>query len=294
VVSQRHGDTWSSPHVLGRGTVGGVVIDRTGSITVAWEDGRNNAIVRAARQVSGNWQRARTLGQGVEPDLAANRHGDVALTWATDRGIGVAVLRKSAGCWAASAHVKGIRWSDDPQVVIDDRGRVVVLWARSPEEENYATRHLAWAQSNGDGNWTSARYLDTRQRREVIGDYVDLAMNARGQAVAAWVAESKDNDLRVARFGFGHGWSSPSRLTGFPFEPAAMMARSGTPIVILHASVQRGWAFQQPNGAWTLGDRVAKGIPLDAYGAGQRAAVLYRAKGNLTARFLVLRPNRPR
>jgi hypothetical protein len=164
------------------------------------------------------------------------------------------------------------------------------MWPRSQEEESFARRHLAWTQTTNDGTWTAAQYLDVHARANIIGDELGLSMTPRGQAVAAW--SSDDAKVRVARFGFATGWTTPRNVADLAFEPTALLTPSRSAVVMLNFSTPPNWVYQKPGGDWTQGGSVTSRDPLDSYGHGQQMAVLYLLGNTVTARFLNV-PRRP-
>ena len=292
-VAYRSGGTWRAPHDLGPGEVGGVVIDGDGDLTVAWggrppSEAAVGEEMTVSRLVSGLWQAPQVLDhQGWTPELAVNRRGELAMVWATTNGVGVSVRRRGTPTWEAPTHVKGIPLPDDPHIAIDDRGRALALWARSTESESFARRHLAWTATRENHTWTSARFLDERAHRTVIGDDATSAMNARGQALAAWSPDSTgQGGFRVAQFTFAKGWSTPQRLANLASQPAALVTRTGSSLVVLNFDPRPGWVYRPSGSDWSVGGTAVGRDPLDTFGDGRRMVALYSAGRNLMARFL--------
>src|SRR4051812_22667469 len=254
--SHREDGVGSRPHRLGGDTASDPrpVIDGRGGMTVAWVSFPNGSRLDVGtRPPEGDWSGVRHLAQfNGDPDLAANRRGDVVAAWGIGDGVGVAVRRHGED-WEPPHVVHGtIGFPDRPEVSIGPRGRVLVMWTRSPEDETFTRRHLAWARSRLNGTWTRVGYLDTR-RRPVFGSEVSLSMNRRGRALAVWWSDAGFSDMRAARFRIGHGWSRPHDLGPFCCLPTALLTDSGTAVTLLDQTrhgAATGWAFQDPGRRW--------------------------------------------
>ncbi len=294
LAAYRANDRWRAPHDLGAGEIGDVVIADDGAATVAWTEPGDSygSAARVARLVDGQWGPGEVVaGDAASPELTVNRRGDLALVAATIQGVSVALRPRASGRWGPPTSLRGIPYSENPHIGIDDRGRALVIWARSPEEENVVRKHIAWARTKNDGTWSTVQYLDLRTHKEVVGDELGFSMNPRGEAVAAWSPDSLDEGgFKVARFTFRDGWTSPRRLADFAYEPTALLTDSGSAVVTLNFADQPDWVYQHPGADWTPGGRLVSNNPLDAYGDGQQMAVLYRAGPHLTARFLDVKP----
>lgn len=149
-------------------------------------------------------------------------------------------------------------------------------------------RHLAWAQTQDDHTWTPAQFLDERSRQR-IGNKIGLAMNSRGQAVAAWSASSVDEG--------GSRWlSSPSRdglvaprgLTEFAFQPAAVVTESGTSSVALNLSMPPGWAYWRPGLTESWVGRSPATTRSTQSVTAKQMETLRRSGRNLITRFLLV------
>ena len=289
--SHREDGAWSRPHRLGGETATDPrpVIDGRGGMTVAWVSFPNGSRLDVAtRPPKGDWSGVTHLGRfDGDPDLATNRRGDVVAAWGIGNGVGVAVRRHGED-WGPPHVVHGtIGFPDRPEVAIGPRGRVLVMWTRSTEDETFTPRHLAWARSRLDGTWPPVGYLDTR-RGLVLGSQVSLSMNRRGRALAVWWSDIGFGDMRAARFRFGHGWSRPHDLGPFCCSPTALLTDSGTAVALLDQTrhgAATGWAFQDPGRRWLTHRLGAVTGVVDAHGDARRMALVYFAP-RLTSRVL--------
>jgi hypothetical protein len=198
-----------------------------------------------------------------------------------------------------------IGYADPPVMAVDPRGRVLVMWGWSVENEDFATRrHLAWARTRLDGSWTRVRYLGTASQ-EVQSTSVSLSMNEHGRALALWSSWLDGTGIpnKASRFRFGHGWSRPRTLGGNSPDGGVFLARSGTAVAVIGDGLDGSttWAYQQPGRPWlrrtlpmTSGS-ACHGVDfafcglIAADGAGQRWVGLFNSPA-LTARVLSIPP----
>lgn len=309
MVAYRENGFWMKPRELGAGEVGEVVIDRSGVVTVTWtgqpstpkvgmsappwpgaRGGPSTSGTYVVRMREGHWEEPQLVAKNCRaPDAAVNGHGDTAVVCTTDSGVVVSIRRQDSGRWDEPTHIKGIAYPEDAHIAVDDRGRALAMWARSTEEESLARRHLAWARARPDGTWTSALFLEERPHKSVIGTQLGLSMEPRGRAVAAWSTEGFiGNSFRVARFSFQSGWTTPTLLAQFAYEPTPLITRSGSAVVTLNFYDPPAWAFWKPGHAWTTGGRGTRVDLLDSFGQGSSIAEVYESRRRLMARFLLV------
>lgn len=116
-----------------------VAMGRAGNAIVVWEeDGDGNGAFNAARKIltpSGGVKLAQGTanvnsgGQCRRPSVAATFNGDFAVAWETNQiGTFAAAVRSFTALGAARTATESLLQGTDPQVGIDDQGRVVVLW----------------------------------------------------------------------------------------------------------------------------------------------------------------------
>ena len=276
---------WGRAKVLGRGGSAQLAMDAHGVISATWLGNRG---ITAARRIHGRWEQPQILGRyGGDPDIAVSKRGDVAVAWPTEHGVGVAVRRSGTKAWSTPTFIRSsIAYPGDVGIAIGDHGRALVMWVRSEEEADYASRYIGWAQSTPATGWSNAGYLDVRPRRDALGGEIDLSMNPRGQAVAVWTSEP---GVRATRFDFQHGWADPMSPARDAYGPTAFMTDSGTALIVLNNHfMERGrdWGYQQGNGGWAMSGALTKGDPLSSDGHSQRLGILYYVRPHLIARTL--------
>lgn len=286
---ERHriGGVWSTAHLLGQGADGSAVIDEQGVITVAWRGlGADSNVKVVSSNADGCWGAVQELADTPGSGLEQNRRGDLALSWITETGARTSLRQHDQPYWDLTPPLTS---AVDPGIVdiaLDERGRALLIWAQYSEDEvEPARKHLAWSQRNPGGPWSKPQYLD----RDVKGavEYMDLAMNARGEAVLVW---GQAADASAARFRFNEGWTPPARFPNRGGWPTSLVTETGDAMVLFGDG---RWGYQQPGGRWSIGG--PPGGPPDNTGylsesatdaAGDRIALVGYGK-RLTARFLI-------
>ena len=301
VERHRERGRWSEPGLLVKGTTGGtdVVVDRFGSMTAAWADGRG--VHAMTRPPGGTWGKPTHFSSGryaEEVELTANRHGDLLLAWPQGYRQLRTAFRPASGKWAPEAALSG-RFAFYPfDIALNDRGQALVMWGLDSDELCcYVRRYLAWASRDVDGTWSKTQDLDTRSTASVGGvNEIDVSVNNRGQALAVWDMWGRDAS-RVARLDWESGWSAPESL-----RPGgathALLTETGDAMVALAADRplrQNFWWHQSPDGTWERhGLALAKGSGLSGPGlsldSAGRAMVAFAHRGDVAARYLRIPP----
>lgn len=137
------------------------------------------------------WTATRTLTSSgdVQFRTAMGVQGLTAVTWADGRGVHVA-LKPAGGGWTAPRRVSDGRFGvARPAVAVTGRGEVVVAWAqngtRTSEGGPIVGPLTIRARVRGaGGTWGEIRRIGTSSH--FIDTHIDLAANARGEAIATW------------------------------------------------------------------------------------------------------------
>jgi hypothetical protein len=167
------------------------------------------------------------------PDVAMNRRGDAAAAWV--RGTGrkamvVVAFRAAGGEWSRPEGVsRRGRPAVDPQVALDQAGRVVVVWrqvvgSRVLRVEGVRRRRpvllvRARERRAGETRWDRIQTLSSP--RQTVGR-PDLAIDGRGVALATWHwgtgTTSQDpgyhGEVQVAEGRSAQMWSLPDGVSG--------------------------------------------------------------------------------
>ncbi|HMN98527.1 MAG TPA: PKD domain-containing protein [Miltoncostaeaceae bacterium] len=249
----------AAPSWLGTQTLGGAdaaaapqaAADAAGDALVAYTD--DAGVVRATTRLAGAasaWGAPASLGSGTVPRLAMNASGRAVVAYRDAGGtISAAVRDDVAGAWSAPVALTA---SPVPagvvvRVAIDAAGDAVAAWNTSGGAIEAAARPAG-------GAWGSAEVLCT------TCDKPALAIDADGNAVAAWVRASRgESRIRPAAPGFvsawgGATWSTPTNVT--PIQPQLAMDGRGTTLMVFRDQVGANIsAIARPGagGAFSLG-----------------------------------------
>jgi hypothetical protein len=273
--------SWSAPVTIGPAAPGAgvrlpvVALDAHGNATAVWEvtSGSGYVGATARRRHGGSWSAVEALSGGVAAQLAVDPRGDALVVWTGVDGTSQrirAVFRPAGGRWGSPVNVSPAgEVASVPQAKFDARGNALVVWPAS----SGTSSAIRSATRSTSGRWSRVVTL----ARNASG--VDLAMNARGQALVAWV---ESGSVRVSARSPAGKWSAPSSLSG-PRDDglnphvalndagAAVVTWQGTPTgslpVVLEASIRpdrgRFGPARQIGGELT-GSRVAIGASGEA------------------------------
>ena len=130
-----------------------------------------------------NLSDASPWGSLVPTGIAVAPRGRVAAVWMQpdDGGSSIAVaFRRTGGPWSPARTVPGSRGAAQAEVAFDGGGEAVVAWM--------APRRVGAVRRSVDGTWGRPRILFRSVRPVEVNPPggVDLAVNARGRAVASW------------------------------------------------------------------------------------------------------------
>jgi hypothetical protein len=245
-ASRPAGDTWTVPVKLSaegqNAQIPAVAISPSGAAVVAWvrNDG-SDFIVQASRRAPGGiWTTPLNLskpgGDAGSPTVAIDPAGDAVVAWRRWDGTHevVQAVRRSgeAGAWSPTADLSRAEESGyGPTAAIDPAGDATVIW-----EGIYGNTHgVATADSAaGTDVWSPPAVLSATG---VGGFEPALAINSRGDAVAAWNEHSQGSELvRVALRGAGNSaWGAPIDLSSPELEnkaPAVAIDPAGDAVTV--------------------------------------------------------------
>lgn len=230
--------SWSAPVTIGPATPGAgvrlpvVALDAHGGATAIWEVSNADGYTGAtARRVSGGrWSTPEALPGGVAGQLAVDPRGDALVVWTGVDGTSQrirAVFRPAGGRWGSPVDLSPAgEVASVPQVKFDARGNALVVW---PASSGSSSAIRSATRSTG-GRWSRVMTL----ARNASG--VDLAMNARGQALVAWEASGA---VRVSARSSAGKWSAPSSLSpprDDALDPRVALNDAGAAVVTWHGT----------------------------------------------------------
>ena len=216
------GGEWSAPQAISEPgevlwplqTPVDIGLDDAGNAVAIWAATEQD-LRTASRPAGGEWSDPEDLfTNGARgPQLAMNAAGDAVAVWNGfngDKFVTWAAVRPAGGEWSnpEDLSVAGELDSFDPQVAIDAAGTAIVVWERLITAGDDVVRASV---RTAEGNWSASRDISTASE-DVNSPRV--AMNAAGEAVAAWaVSDEGDTSLRAATRPFNGDWSGPEEVS---------------------------------------------------------------------------------
>jgi hypothetical protein len=185
-----------------------LAVSPNGMAVAVWEDfslsGGIFAAVRRPGQTS--WQPpARIAPGGRNPAVAVGAHGDVVVVWQQQHApLASAFLPSRSDRWDAPVILPGVQDASIPHVAIDSRGNAVAAWVDMPPalreggpgEPNVEGFVQSAVRDSRSGVWSKPAALTNVHRgsvETVANDDFDIAMDANGDAVVAWVQSASRN-----------------------------------------------------------------------------------------------------
>ncbi|HET7053650.1 MAG TPA: PKD domain-containing protein [Solirubrobacterales bacterium] len=255
------GGDWSEPVVLSDPTEEEpsnvhVALDAAGNAVAVWSAFDQGFVIRsAARPAGGEWSEPEDLfvEDGHTPYLAMNAAGEAVAVWTgfdgVDDEVTWAAVRSAGGDWSAPEElsVAGEQDGFSPRVAIDAAGNAIAVWQRFDLSHDVVQAAVRTAC----GDWStpdeiSAASDDARSPR--------IAMNAAGDAVAAWTILSSGGIQAAARPA-GGDWSAPEEVSAEGGVPALCVDSSGNAFAIWSGpgsaeQILRA-AMRPPGGEWS-------------------------------------------
>jgi hypothetical protein len=230
---------WEHPSILARlprarGPVAQaqVAIDGAGAAVAVWN--RGQLLVSATLPPAGRWSRPRVIANpglaGADFQLVLNRAGQAVVVWrGRNRGLRgpryparhpgarrdrliQAVVRSASGRWGHPTTISAAGIPvNDPQVGLSDAGQAVSLWVRGANDGRDPNTALAASLRPAGGAWQAPTEISPASSGPVLPR---LALNARGDAAAVWIACSGRHATVQAslRPAGAAAWSPPQEL----------------------------------------------------------------------------------
>jgi hypothetical protein len=157
-------------------------------------------------------------------------------------------------------------WAGQPQEIgsppalgVDDAGRATAVWATTtgPLYEGIPlTATVRTADRAPGGGWTAPQVLDA-----VASEWgePDVAVNGRGDAVAAW--ETRAGGIHAATRRAGGAWSAPAPLAAQGSAPRVALDRNGQAHVAWTTATGVQAATRATEGAWAVQTLPAAAVP---------------------------------
>jgi hypothetical protein len=264
--------TWLTPKGLSAAGNGGdlsVALDAAGDAFAVWA--RTGTAQASERPAGGTWSAPQGISgscvnaNGVQ--LAVSPAGRAVAVWECPKGgntIVQAATRAVGGGWSQPHDLSAPGHdANAPQVALDRAGEALVVWSRS----NGTNVVVQAAMQRTNGTWLAPQ--------DVSGpgldvDRPDVALDARGNAVAVWRRSDGSSSVILAATRTAAGlWSTPQALSsgGYSERPRIGIDSAGDAVVVwslnaAHVRVQA--AVRRAGGSWgqpeTLSDSAADGL----------------------------------
>lgn len=205
--------SWGTPLQLASGSINfgvaspRVVASPSGNAVAVWAQATTSGGQTATQLVSKRWSGGTWSATAVplyapvvtsalsEVRLAVNAQGRAAAAWGLPDGSVRAAQSDSAGAWGTASTVRaaGTELRGVPDIGIDGQGDMFVI---------FGARHLTsgidevWLNHYTAGTWGNPAL---HQQSSDAAGTPRLAMNDRGQAVAAWIRNGSDGSRVVSR-----------------------------------------------------------------------------------------------
>jgi hypothetical protein len=209
--------TWNkgAPFTSG-GSPPRLAVDNQGNVFAVWQSFIAPHVKVSIRRAStGQWGRHRDLsglnvgGTGMNPDIAVDPRGDAVVIWVRRSSHSTFLVesayRPAGGPWQSPVVLGGNSQgtSIKGQVAFDGAGNATALWMGVDSGELMLQTSVRSAQS---GLWSPAE--DRAPGADCSGE-PDLAVNAAGEAVAAWICHVVHVATRTAE----GSWTAPQALS---------------------------------------------------------------------------------
>jgi hypothetical protein len=228
-----HG-SWSSPQTISTPSTQPIgvalAVDARGNALAAWTDVKavGFGLVAAFRPADRAWEAPREVTPAANygiPQIALDTSGVGMLVWScclSPSRIEAATFSAASRTWSPPENISptGVA-AEDPHLAVDANGNALVVWTTSP------SLSLQAATRRRRGRFGHPRVLAPSATS------VQLATNARGDAVAMWQRGAyPGSDLQARVRPAGGGFGEPATMWGSLQPPAAAVDAQGDALVV--------------------------------------------------------------
>lgn len=156
------------------------------------------------------WSTVTTIsdtGINYDPFVKINSSNEAIAVWTKGSypDLSVQAALYDGSSWSSATDISGTEGTFlSPKAAIDGSGNIVVVW-ESIDGGNRSVMAITKPAASGWGSPTTLSASNTNQ-------FTGVAMNASGEAIAAWVDTTNDK-IQVATLTFGGSWSSATDAT---------------------------------------------------------------------------------
>jgi hypothetical protein len=228
-----HG-SWTSPQTISTPSTQPIgvalAVYARGNALAAWTDVKavGLGLVAAFRPANGAWEAPREVAPAANygiPQVALDTSGFGMVIWScclSPSRIEAATFSVASRTWSLPEEVSttGVG-AEDPHLTIDGNGNALVVWTTSP------SLSLQAATRPRGGRFGPPRVLAPSATS------VQIATNARGDAVAAWQrGPYTSSDLQARVRPAGGGFGEPATMWGSLQPPGAAVDAQGDALVV--------------------------------------------------------------
>ncbi len=243
------GGAWSTPVTFSvPGEEGGwnprVAVGADGDAVAVWSSVSHPSssvtkqiVMAATRAAGGAWSAPVALSDAdgialtYEPRVVVDAQGDATVIWGEETEDAVVLrtrTRPHGGAWGAPVDLTDSGSVAGPQLAVDPQGDVTAIWSWRPVPEDTIAIIQSSTQLAG-GTWSTPVDLSAGDRQAL---YPQVAVDAQGDAVAAWQSYPPDADgpvVQAARQTAGIGWGPAVDLSdGTAYQPDVAIDPQGT------------------------------------------------------------------
>ncbi len=231
-----------------------VAMNSAGDVIAAWTiwTGSTDRVEAAQMPAGGTWQTPEPISNAgnetYSPEVAIDEHGDAAAVWWHNDG-GQDVVQgaqlPAGGSWSTSSQLsEGGEPAYNPQLAMNPQGDAVVVWERW-NGSDFITQAV---QLPAGGSWQSPVNIS---ETGVDGEAPRVAIDARGDEVAAWTSWNGSHDIADAsEMAAGGSWQTPVTLSSGvqeSYNPRVAMSSNGEAVAVWGAYNGSGSVVQSAN-----------------------------------------------
>ncbi len=150
-----------------------------------------------------------------EPQVAVDAKGDAVAVWrestvSDEQFIEADVMPAATGIWGAPVAISTSEYPSDPHVAIDAEGEAVAVWTAT---NDHAVHYVVQAATGSatTGIWKAAVDLSPADQ---YANEPQIAVNATGQAAAAWRGNEPGEMIEAAVEPVKGEWQTPVDISG--------------------------------------------------------------------------------
>jgi hypothetical protein len=276
-----------------------VAVDSAGNAVAIWERhvGGEEIVEASERPVGSDWSEPEVVSlpgeEGQQSRVAIDASGNAIAVWITEEGSTEFVVRSAVrppgGAWSKPEDVSdSISAAGSPLLAIDAVSEAVAVWTAFDSGDIL----VQGAIRSADGEWSEPDDLSPAGQDVTPLEAPDVAIDASGNAIAAWTLEGGNYVVQTAVRPAGGDWEEPDDLSDAgedAREPAVAMSQAGDAVAAwthFDSSDIVQAAVRPAGGDWAEADELSASgqdagqadVAIDE--AGEAVAVWHRFNGS--------------